>query len=136
MVPADLTASRARALTYLADSCTITRPVATRDRTVDPVTLALVPAAAGAVYTGVCCYFPGGGGHREQGGGTLDVEPGKLLLPYATDDVARGDSVTITASGDEDLVGVVLRVTEVLVKTFGVYRHCLVEQVTSTPRQP
>lgn len=90
----------------MVDACTITRPgAATLNRT----TSVLTPGAATSLYAGPCRVKPQRVPRTQQAGERLEVVARyELALPFAAvppRELQVGDQVTITASGDQRLVG-------------------------------
>lgn len=125
-----LARGRAAAEALMTDTCVIRRRtgVTTDDSTGQTIDTWLT------VYTGVCKIQEtrAQGRRTDAGEVSVVVVRRELHLPVATSTgVQRGDEATITAStGDDDLVGRVLRVHDLAEKTYATARRLGVEEVT------
>jgi hypothetical protein len=109
---ATLAQGRAAALQLMTDKVVITRVTG---QVYNPATMQYEPTTA-TVYTGPADVKPLNVGDREVQAGEREValRTFDVRLPFDTvADLARGDLVTVTASGDASLVGRVLTVTGV-----------------------
>lgn len=101
-----LTAGRLAHQQLMVDACTIDRPSAP---TLDRVTSQLTPGASTRLYTGACRVKPQRIPRAENAGERLEVVGRyELALPFSAHPASPlqvGDLVTITATGDQRLVG-------------------------------
>ena len=110
------TAARGRvaAEREMTSACTIA-PRGT-EPTTDPDTGAVTFPAGVAVYTGKCRVRPvtsRGGGTLEIGGAEMFAFDYLISVPFSVTGVQEGHRVTVTASPDQALVGVVVEVQKV-----------------------
>lgn len=112
----DVTAARARAMTRMRDTCTITRPAG--PPVLDETTLTLVPPPATVVYDGQCSVQLATRASQSsdaEGGADQAVRRIILALPGGTSGPRRGDTVTMTTSGPNasgDLTGRTFEIAE------------------------
>lgn len=129
---AALARGRLAARALMVDACTIQRRTG---QTTDPLSGAVVPTYV-SKYVGACKVQTAGAGamgRRYNVGEVAEVMVRlELHLPIVgSENIARGDLVTITASVlDAALVGRVLRVHDLSHKSFATARRFLLEEVT------
>lgn len=110
----DLGSARARAESLMSSTCSVAPPGAVP--VTDPVTGDVTFPAGIAVYTGPCRVRP----VTSRGGGTIDVGGAEMFsfdylvsLPFTATGPKEGHRLTVTASADPSLVGVVMEVQKV-----------------------
>lgn len=93
---------------YMTDVCTITRAdTDLRNRSHDPVTKALLPAATSEVYQGPCLFTtPTVIADADRAGDTVNATRIELRIPIDADPVQIGDTVRCDTSDlNPDLAG-------------------------------
>lgn len=131
-IAAALPELRAHAESLMVDSCTITR-AGSGGSTIDEVTGAVIPPAGATVYDGPCrVQRPGTSTAPRADTGGYEIGVGTLLaqLPVDATGVRRGDTFTVTAATDPDLLGVDARVEANLAKTHATKRTLICEEAT------
>jgi len=129
-----LNRGRQRASESFIDACTIDR--LTSATTTDDLTGVVSPVYAAATYTGPCRVQIGAnsssGGRAESGEASVVIFGVSIQLPVVgTENVERGDRVTITASvNDQDLVGRVFYVENLFSKSEATSRRLGVVEAT------
>ena len=128
MTAALLARARAAAERLMVDSCTIRRVTGT---VTDPDTGQIAPTYA-TVYTGKCRVQQRGPSARsvEAGEAHLLMQRLEVHVPVSAEGIRAGDEVTVTVSGDPDLVGRVFVVRELAVKSLATARRLGVEERT------
>ena len=114
----------------MVDSCTITR-AGSGGSTIDENTGAVIPPAGTTVYTGACrVQRPGTSTAPRADTGGYEIGVGTIFaqLPIAATGVRRGDTFTVTAASDPDLVGVDARVEANMAKTHATKRTLICEE--------
>lgn len=123
-------AGRARALSIMVDSATITRSATTFTNQDTGARTQSVTT----IYTGRCRIqqqMPGSASASEPGEAHLLMLQLSVQLPMSVQGVQPGDIVTITASQmDPELVGRTFRVNALSHKTHGTSRRLAVQEVT------
>jgi hypothetical protein len=128
-----LNRGRQRASESFIDACTIDHQTGT---TTDDLTGAVTPTYAAATYTGPCRVQIGAnsssGGRAESGEASVVIFGVSIQLPVVgTENVERGDRITITASvNDQDLVGRVFYVENLFSKSEATSRRLGVVEAT------
>jgi len=127
-----LNRGRQRASESFIDACTIDHKTG---ETTDDLTGAVVNTYGAAIYTGPCRVQigqGGGGGRTESGEASVVIFSVSVHLPVVgTENVERGDRVTITASvNDQDLVGRVFYVENLFSKSEATARRLGVVEAT------
>lgn len=109
----DLVTARSRAESLMTSTCTIR--ARSMGRTTNPTTGEVTDTPGATVYSGQCRVRPVGtqGSTAEAGGAELFRFGYLVSIPFAEADVVEGHRVTIDASPDAALVGVVVEVQRV-----------------------
>lgn len=128
-----LTASargRTKAEAIMTDTCTVARITG---QVLDPGTGQLTPTTA-QVYSGKCRVKAPRGttavGETQAGETVVAAVSPVVSLPVTVTAVTEGDRVTVTASNDPDLVGIVLLVKSVQHGTHITARRLLCEELS------
>jgi hypothetical protein len=127
-----LARGRVAAEAGMVDACTIRRNTG---ETTDPFSGETSDTYV-ELYDGKCRFQQSGGGARanqqDAGEAYLLLQQVEVQLPISVTGLMVGDVVTITAAGrDEDLVGRVLRIRDLMTKTDSTARRVQVEEITS-----
>ena len=131
-IAAALPELRAQAESLMTDACTITR-AGSGGSTIDEATGAVVPPTGTTVYDGPCrVQRPGTqtAPRADSGGYEVGVDTIFAQLPIAATGIRRGDTFTVTAASDPDLLGVDARVEANLAKTHATKRTLICEEAS------
>jgi hypothetical protein len=126
-----LARGRAAAEAGMVDTCTITR---SGEETTDPFSGEIVRETE-EVYEGKCRLQQANAARADQrdiGEAYLLLQQLEVQLPMSVTGIKVDDTITITAAArDEDLVGRVFRVRDLMIKTDATSRRIQVTEVTS-----